>query len=231
MKIIVIIICALLIVPYSYADTPQCAKIQVKILTNDNKMIEGFYYYYGMYSFEIFGNNPDSISFKKILEEMKNYNYKDTIEIYNNIIKLNIMKCGNANYYACKKSDVIKLDYKDIKIFNQLEIYTCHSEDSLNKYYPAGCPPEIITELTDKEIELINSTQGQMFKLDDIAYFFDQLCSPVLISYNTMMTKDEIIELIKKYTENQEYSDHVYMKLKKELNDRKIIIFKTLMYN
>jgi hypothetical protein len=233
MRVLVIISIFFISIEYLYADVPQCAKFQLIIETKDSKIIEGYYYYYGLYSFEIFNYNHDSISFRRILEQAKRTNYPNKIKVFKNIIKLKNIKCFQYNYFACLNKDVIDINISDISSFKQIGIYTCHPEDSLNNNYPSGCPPEVITELTEKEINLLNKEPNLTFRLDNIDYFNEDLCIPVIVSYNPNMTKENIINLVKELINKEQPSnmDNVYKNLKNKLSIKKVIIFKTFYYN
>lgn len=236
--IIFFLICLFFLSANLKAESTGCIKFKLKLTLENDSVIIGNFFYHGMYAFQ--DVHHDSISFEYFLKTRKDFN--DTIKIYNNIISLKYPDLYPCKYKACLKEFVIKVALNSIKSHKVISKTICYPEVvSQFSYYGCGYRPIVITELTKAEVEMLNKKEPVLNFEFSPEYLCsnEELCVPIIVSYNKKLGKDEIIEIVKKEwclnMSDRKNTDSMslsrYIKLKKKFTKLNIIIFKTYYYN
>jgi len=236
MKKIILILAITLLVGKLYADGGRCVRYQIGITLINGDYIVGFVYensYEPKFEF-------NDVSIKDFIIK-KSINKGNKLTIYLNVKELIFPKLPNYrndcdfHLNATSIENVKEIDTNDIQEIKLIEFNLCHNcgkYDLNDGFYWAGIYPNVITELTNNEIELLQtnpiSTNAFSFPIDEYSVY-------KVISYNnafdTAMLKklcDDFLQSLENDFEknNWEIINKKYSLFKQESRAKNIIIFK-----
>ena len=241
MKKLILLAIIILISGSVFADSPFCMRLKLKLQLNDKRIVIGEFFYYGLY----YPNpNPDSLTFAGILATISSTdtgssNGEKKLILYKQVGVLENPKCYTANLFYCLQEDIIELRVSQIENCVIITKSGCHPELQSENKYMGGCPPEVITELTNDEILMLKSKPKIEFQLtQDSSKYFNSFCEPIFMSYGKL-GKNEIIKILEKLLiaynlfgkENSFLTDSQYAELKNILRKQKVVLIKTYYYN
>jgi len=236
MKKIISTLIITLLIGKLYADGGNCVRYQIGItLINDN-YIEGFVYennYQPRFKFDDI--NIKDFIFQNCLDK------ENELTVYLKVKELIFPKFPNFRHdcdfhlNGTSPDNLRKINSKDIKGIKLIEYNTCHNCDKYDLkdgFYWVGIYPNVITELTNKEIDLL---QTEPVSTNDFYYPVDEYSSFKVLSYNDSIDSDKLKKLCDDYLQdlqqefdknNWEIIHKKYDTFKQELRTKDIIIFK-----
>ena len=236
MKKIILILTISLLIGKVCADGGNCVRYQIGITILNGDYIEGFIYennYQPKFEF-------DSLTIKDFI--LQNCHDKENkLTVYLNVKELIFPKLiefiQDCDFHlnATSSDNIIKIDSKDIKEIKLIEFNTCHNCDKYDLqdgFYWVGIYPNVITELTKNEIDLL---QTEPISTNDFYYPIDEYSLFKVLSYNDSVDTetlkklcDEFLQSLKiDFDENDfEMINKKYDIFKHDLRTKKIIVFK-----
>ncbi|MCX6256952.1 MAG: hypothetical protein NTW49_03500 [Bacteroidia bacterium] len=244
MRIFLTFVILILFEVFVYSQYSSCYRFKLEINLDNDEIISGYYFYYGMYL-----DLPDTSSFKEILSRIKYFNdntkQNEKLIIYKNIGILNHPKCDGSNIYYCLKENVVNLSITQVKNYKVIEKVGCHSDESdyIKRWYGykyvGGCSPEVITELNINEINMLANKPKLEFRTSyEYEKYFGEECQVHILSYSKI-DSISIMNIVDGTIKNDNLSnnqetyvtDLQYQKLKSILRKKKIIMFRTYYYD
>jgi len=223
----------------TFADLGNCVRYEIEIQKADGARLKGFVDV-GGYELRLkFAG--DSFS-----EYVLSYAYNDTLLVYKNIQELKFpvdpdaLPQGRCQFHfaATPVENTVKIPKKEIKSARMISYSTCHncsSKDEKQGYTWQGFSPNVITELTQSEIDMLQTAPiaSLRFGYGDVNL---SLSGFNIISYSKSMGKPELeivrnefLDESREYLKKNDYPAELkrYQLLKAELRKKKVVIFRT----
>lgn len=216
-------------------DGGNCVQYKVGMTLNSNEYVEGYIFISGHDAPEF---HFDTVTIKQhILKSYRNSKgklllYKDLHEILYPTLEGFRNDC-EFHFYAAAEEDMLLINLQDIHEVVLLEILTCNNCDrnDINAgFRSTGIYPEVITELTKKEIQLLKT---KPVATHSFSIYEEGLFVSLVISYNASVDAGEIKNICNEYAnkvrsnENQKgFSiQQVYAEFKESLRKKNVVIF------
>lgn len=219
-----------------FADVGNCVRYQIGITLKNGEYVEGFFFYQN-YGVELMF---EDISIKKYLIDNCNER-KIKLTIYLKVTELNYPTLQDFSpdcdyrFYATAPQDVKNIDTETISTIKLIGFNACNDceeNDVNNGFYWTGVYPNVITELTDKEIDLLkNKPYGETY----LTYPNEGTFGFIVLSYNQsiktvdieVLCNDYLIK-IKHHFDNNNWKeiDTQREEFKQNLRSKSIIMFK-----
>ena len=190
-----------------YADAGNCVKYQVGVTLENGEYIEGHFFYssYGTkFKFE-------DISIKKYLIDNCT-DRKEKLTLYLKVTELNYPRLPDFgpdcefHFNAVAPDDVKVIDLETISDIKLIEFNTCNKCDDNNVntgFYWIGVYPNVITELTSTEIDLLNNKPyGSTY----LTYPNDGTFGFKILSYNKSIKTVDLEVLCNDYLKTIKYN-------------------------
>ena len=220
-----------------FSEKTTCIRFKLEITLANDEILSGEYIFYGMYT-----DFDDTSSFDEVLRRIK-YNHEvsdpdQKLTIYKNVGKFSVPLNEPFSLLYCLKEDVVEISLKQIKSYKVIDKVGCHPETESYKYQ-GGCPPEIITELTQKEIKMLTNKPKVAFTTpSEYEMVFGNFSMTRVLSYgelDSLRIMNLIDNFLKKNNLSEPYeaemTDLQYNELKAILKEKNIVIFRTYYYN
>jgi len=235
MKRIFLILLFSLLATELYADAGNCVRYEIGITLLNDEYIQG-YVFKG-------GYNP-IFDFKEL--SFKDYVLENCLYQENKLsLFLNIRELVFPNFSEYKRDcdfrlnaaspmDLRKIDPSNIKEVKLIEFNICHKCDKYDLeegFYWNGIHPIVITELVDKEIDLLQTkpiaTNSFQYRINEYATFY-------VLSYNDSIDSESLKNLCNKFlmslesdfdNNDLEMIEAKYDSFKKALRKKDVIIF------
>ncbi|MBW6482409.1 MAG: hypothetical protein K0B10_05055 [Vicingaceae bacterium] len=236
MRKIIVVLIIILSIGKLYADAGNCVKYQLGITLLDDSYTEGFVFnnsYQAEYEFK-------NITIKDFI--IKNcINQENKLIVYLNVLTLAFPKLSDFtqdcdfHLNATSLENLKTIDLQDIKEIKLVEFNICHNCDKFDitdGFYWVGIYPNVITELTNKEIDLL---QTEPFSIHSFYYPIDETSLFEVISYNKLVDAEALKKLCDDFLHalkpefdknNWEEINNKYTSFKEVLRSQNVIVFK-----
>lgn len=225
MKTIILALLITLLTVRLYGDVGSCVRYQVGITLVNNKYIEGFVYaksYQPRFKF-------DDICIKDYIIN-KCLDDKKRLELYLSVKEIIYPKLKNYSddcdlHFNAAPEDQLKLiDACDINDVKLIELNTCHNCDKYDfeeGFCWIGIYPNVITELTKKEIKLL---QKEPVASNDFYYPWDEFSQFKILSYNKSIDLEALKKASDDYLKSVEpyFVDNNWEKIRDSYNSFKV---------
>ncbi|NOQ25807.1 MAG: hypothetical protein GQ564_10640 [Bacteroidales bacterium] len=206
-----------------YAGGFQCIKYEIEFTLINGSTIKGYYptgNYEKMFDF-------DDVSFLDMIKHFKT-SINDSITIYKEIVLISYPEIEVFNKADCRfklntsyPENVVTLDIDDIISLRIIETSHCSICDGEN-YYWNGISPNVITELSEEEINLLIDKEPNnvyIFWYEELEY-----TNYYALSYDNDINKENLQNICESL--KSEYNYHYYEKLKETLKEKNIILLR-----
>ena len=229
MKIIIklsIFIFFIFVKPDTKAAGFKCVKFFIEFTLDNDQTIQGFY---------LSGNYEDQFNFQEetFIAYLQNYaNYgSDSIKIFKKIDTLKYPQLDFNKFDSCDfklscafPDAIIYLKINEIKSVRLIKIFpcgVCGIDDEQDGYYWNGLSPQVIIDLTNKEIELLKNTKPY----SNCDFLSDEGTSAYYITnYNNMISQNDFKEICLEI--KNKLKSGLYNEIKSDLRLKNIVLIK-----